>query len=60
MPNLAPGLQTRPNTPVGTLWRRSLRRVDRRARAYIANPNPVTRRRLEQACALANRLAQGV
>ena len=41
-------------TPLGTLWRRALRRVDRRALRYVTVPTEDNRRLLAEACDTAN------
>lgn len=44
-------------TPVGTIWRRALRRVNRRAAAYNGCPCDLHMALLREACRLANRLS---
>ena len=45
-------------TPIGTIWRRALRRVTRRATAYNACPCDHHMALLSEACRLANELAR--
>jgi hypothetical protein len=52
---LEPGL-SRPVMPPGTLWRRALRRVDRRSAAFLPTPGPRTETLLREAVRLSNRL----
>lgn len=46
--------------PVGTIYRRALKRVYRRAARWRADPTDANRALLVEACRLANRLSAGV
>ena len=46
--------------PVGTIWRRAVRRVVRRSAIYRANPSAEHEALLREACRLANGIYMGL